>query len=287
MAIEMSTPTAHDLPGVLTALAGWQQDGRSVQLHPGDIGWNERFGAEFSLGTLRTWARGGELVAVGLIDSPELVRLGMDPGLLEDPAVAEQIADDLSDPARGALPQGRVCVEARLGGALADLLVSRGWQPDAPWSPLSRDLSGPVEEHGLEIVAVGEDRARDWVTVEAGAFENSTSTFERWQALAAGPAYANARTLVGYADGTPVASTIVWSAGRGRPGLLEPLGVHRDHRGHGYGRAISLAAAAALQEMGSSSATVATPSSNVGAMATYGAAGYRALPEVRDLRRDG
>ena len=72
----------------------------------------------------------------------------------------------------------------------------------------------------------------------------------------------------------------------GKPGLLEPMGVHREHRGHGYGTAITVAAAAALQELGSSSAIVCTPSSNVGAVATYKSAGFRQLPEVRDLYRD-
>jgi ribosomal protein S18 acetylase RimI-like enzyme len=64
--------------------------------------------------------------------------------------------------------------------------------------------------------------------------------------------------------------------------LLEPVGAHRDHRGRGYGKAITVAAAAALREMGSSSAIVCTPSANVGGVATYRSAGFRALPEVRD-----
>ncbi|MER5338589.1 GNAT family N-acetyltransferase [Micromonospora sp. NPDC002717] len=63
-------------------------------------------------------------------------------------------------------------------------------------------------------------------------------------------------------------------------------GVHPAHRGHGYGRAITVAAARALQELGSSSVVVCTPSSNVGAVATYQAAGLKQLPERRDLYRD-
>ncbi|RYJ30432.1 acetyltransferase [Streptomyces sp. L-9-10] len=78
----------------------------------------------------------------------------------------------------------------------------------------------------------------------------------------------------------------MWSAGPGRPGLLEPMGVHREHRRHGYGRAITVAAAAALQELGSSSAIVCTPSSNPGAVATYKSAGFQQRPEVRDQYRD-
>lgn len=77
----------------------------------------------------------------------------------------------------------------------------------------------------------------------------------------------------------------VWSAGPGKPGILEPMGVHDDHRGHGYGRAISVAAAAALREMGASSAMVCTPSDNTGAVATYVSAGFEPLPERLDSAR--
>ena len=84
----------------------------------------------------------------------------------------------------------------------------------------------------------------------------STFTDERWHAMAAGLAYADARCLVAYDDqGVAVAAVTVWSAGPDKPGLLEPMGVHPEHRGHGYGTAITVAAAAALQELGSSSAT--------------------------------
>ena len=82
-----------------------------------------------------------------------------------------------------------------------------------------------------------------------------------------------------------MAAVTVWSAGPGRPGLVEPMGVHHDHRGKGFGTAITVAAAAALRELGSSSALVCTPSSNVGAVATYRAAGFDQLPEVHDQRR--
>jgi ribosomal protein S18 acetylase RimI-like enzyme len=76
-----------------------------------------------------------------------------------------------------------------------------------------------------------------------------------------------------------------WSAGEGRPGLIEPLGVDPDLRGHGYGRAITIAAAAALRTLGASSAIVCTPSANVGAVATYQSAGFHQDSDVRDLRR--
>ena len=58
-----------------------------------------------------------------------------------------------------------------------------------------------------------------------------------------------------------------------------------EHRGHGYGKVITAAAAAALREMGSSSALVCTRSANAGAVATYKSAGFRQLPEAPDLQR--
>lgn len=67
--------------------------------------------------------------------------------------------------------------------------------------------------------------------------------------------------------------------------MIEPLGAHRDHRGHGHGRAITVAAAATLQEMGASSVTVCTPSSNVGGVAAYVSAGFEKLPDVTDFCR--
>ena len=104
--------------------------------------------------------------------------------------------------------------------------------------------------------------------------------------MADGHAYTRAKYLVGYtAVGTPAGATTVWSAGPGRPGVIEPLGVHSDHRGHGYGIEMTLAAAMALRGMGASSITVATPSSNTAAVATYRAAGMSTLGEVKDFRR--
>jgi ribosomal protein S18 acetylase RimI-like enzyme len=64
------------------------------------------------------------------------------------------------------------------------------------------------------------------------------------------------------------------------------MGVHRDHRGQGHGRAVTVAAAAALRDMGSCSALVATPSANVGAVGTYQAAGFEAVAAVHDHYRE-
>jgi ribosomal protein S18 acetylase RimI-like enzyme len=188
-------------------------------------------------------------------------------------------------------PGGVRSVEARSGAALRDLLHRDGWPAGEAWTPLSRDLTGPVEDGGLRIVTLdaghAPDRAvADRVAVQRAAFPTSTFTEQRWHAMAATPPYRRARCLVGHArTGEAVAAVTVWSAGTGRPGLLEPMGVHREHRGRGHGRAITLAAAAALREMGASAATVCTPGGNTGGVATYVSAGFRRLPDVTDFDR--
>src|SRR5690606_37727415 len=137
-----------------------------------------------------------------------------------------------------------------------------------PWTPLRRDLKPSVQPSSLDVRTVGPELVEDRVLLEAAAFNGSTFTVERWHQMASGAAYCNAECLLGYdTAGAAVAACTVWSAGRGRPGVIEPLGVHREHRGQGYGIAMTLAAAAALRRLGCSSATVATPSSNVAAVA--------------------
>ncbi|UUT36721.1 GNAT family N-acetyltransferase [Microbacterium elymi] len=58
-----------------------------------------------------------------------------------------------------------------------------------------------------------------------------------------------------------------------------------EHRRQGHGRAICVAAAAVLQELGSSSVLVCTESTRVAAIATYESAGFERLPPRRDRIR--
>jgi ribosomal protein S18 acetylase RimI-like enzyme len=286
MAVVPGRPGVAGLGEVVGALREWQYDGAPTQPHPGDLGWFWRFGAEATAAAVRTWGRDGRILAVGLLDAPELLRLAIAPDAARDEELVRQLVDDLAGPARGVLPAGKVSVEAPPGTLVDDLLFENGWGADEPWTPLRRDLTEPVAGPGVRIEVIGPEQAHVRTAVQRASFDSSTFTDERWHAMAAGLPYADARCLVAFDDrGNAVAAVTVWSAGPGRPGLLEPMGVHREHRGHGYGTAITLAAAAALRELGSSSAIVATPSSNVGAVATYTSAGFRRLPEIRDRHR--
>ncbi len=267
-------------------LRDWQYDGALVQLHPGDLGWFWRFGAEATAAAVRTWSRDGRILAVGLLDHPKLLRLAVAPDARRDEELAQRLVEDVTEPERGVLTEGKAHVDASMCALVQDLLCKDGWKADEPWTPLRHDLAEPAKDPGVRIEVIGPERAHVRTAVQRAAFDGSTFTDERWHAMAAGLPYADARCLVAYDDqGDAVAAVTVWSAGPGKPGLLEPMGVHREHRGHGYGTAITVAAAAALRELGSSSAIVCTPSSNAGAVATYESAGFQRLPEIRDQYR--
>lgn len=285
MAIVLGTPGADGLSRAVGVLGEWQDDGTPMPLHPGDLGWFWRFGAEAA--AVRTWSRDGRVLAVGLRDGPRLLRLAIAPDAQRDGELARRLLDDMARPERGVLGAGAAYVDAPVGALVQDLLREGGWHADERWTPLRRDLTERVEDTGVRIEVIGPERAHVRTAVHRASFDGSTFTDERWHAMAAGAPYAGARCLVAFDEGgDAVAAVTVWSAGAGKPGLLEPMGVHREHRGHGYGRAITVAAAAALRELGSSSAFVCTPSSNAGGVATYRAAGFQQLPETRDRRRD-
>lgn len=291
MTTTLHAATIDVLPEVIDAVSSWQ-DGQSGQVHPGDLGWNSAFSAPSLADDLRLWRRDGRLVAIGMVDSDSaMIRMSIDPQVDEDEGIAAQVLDDLSDADRGVLPADRGSVEARSGTAFRTLLADRGWLPGEPWTPLRRELAKPVEDCGLPIVTLDasttdERLIRDRVSVQRASFAASTFTIERWHAMAASPAYRNACCLVAYdADEHAVAAATVWSAGQGKAGHIEPLGAHHEYRGHGYGRAITLAAASQLAAMGASSVLVCTPASNVGAVAAYQSAGFERLPDVADFER--
>ncbi|MEV8321423.1 GNAT family N-acetyltransferase [Streptomyces sp. NPDC059900] len=286
MTIVLNEPGVEELTGAVEALRVWQGDDTPLQLHPGDLGWAWALGAQRLAAAVRTWSADGQIIAVGYLDDPDVLRLTTAPDLRQDANLAHRLLADLNDPQRGVLPAGKVGLEIPDGALLREVLLEAGWRLDEPWTPLRRDLSGPVKDCCLRIEVAGPQTAGVRTAVHRSAFGSPAFTEEIWHVLAAGPVYADARCLIGYDDqDNAVAAATVWSAGPGRPGLLEPVGVHADHRGRGYGTAISIAAAAALRELGASSALVSTPSSNAAAVAAYRAAGYEPSPQRLDVSR--
>ncbi|GAA4050975.1 GNAT family N-acetyltransferase [Nonomuraea soli] len=287
MAIVLRTPEADGLGQVVAALREWQVNGAPLQLHPGDLGWFWRFGAEATAAAVRTWSRDGRILAAGLLDGATLLRLAIAPGFQRDEELAHRLVADVIEPERGVLPAGKVNIEAPTAALIQELLAEQGWGTDEPWTPLRRDLTEPVKDPGVRIEIIGPEQAHLRTAVQRSAFGSSTFTDERWHTMAGGLPYTDARCLVAFdGRGEAVAAVTVWSAGPGRPGLIEPMGVHENHRGHGYGKAITVAAAAAIRELGAPSAVVCTPSSNTAAVSTYRSGGFEPLPEVLDRYRD-
>ena len=243
-------PSTDDLAGLVAHLAAWQRDDAPLQLHPGDLGWQQRLGADALARSLRAWEQDDGLVALGMLDGPVL-RIAMDPDRQRDGDLAAALADDLDDADRGALPGDDGSVEIPTGAALDGVLAGRGWSPDEVWQPLRRDLSQPILPlaEGLRIDLVDETLVDERVAVHRASFDGGSFDAAAWHAMAEGPAYADARCLLlRDGDDTVVAGATVWSAGEGRPGLLEPLGAHREHRGRGLGRAVSVASALVLRD---------------------------------------
>ena len=89
MAIVMAGPEVGGLGEVVDVLREWQYDGGPVQLHPGDVGWYWRFGVEQTAAAVRTWSRDGEILAVGMLDEPDLLRLAIAPEAQRDEDVAQ------------------------------------------------------------------------------------------------------------------------------------------------------------------------------------------------------
>jgi ribosomal protein S18 acetylase RimI-like enzyme len=287
MAIGLDVPGTGGLGAVVEVLREWTREGVPLQLHPGDLGWFWRFGIERTAAATRVWRRDGEIVAVGMLDEPDWLRMAVAPELQRDEELAQRIVDDVSAPTTGVLVEGKVYVETPMGALVQDLLFKDGWNADVPWVPVYRDLTDPVPDPGVRVDVVGPEEAHERTAVQRASFDGSTFTDDRWFAMSDGLPYADARCLVLRNDlGESVAAATVWSAGEGRPGYIEPMGVHRLHRGHGYGTAMVLACARTLRELGSSSIYTVTPATNVGAVATYQAAGLQPLDEIRSQYRE-
>jgi ribosomal protein S18 acetylase RimI-like enzyme len=288
VAVELNTPDVDELGDVVRALRSWQRDDAPIQLHPGDLGWHWRFGAEVLAAAVRTWSAGGEILAVGFLDSPAVLRMTVAPEVWSEEELARRVVSDLSEPERGVLPAGKVSVEVPDGTRVQDLLSDGVWGAGDPWTPLRLDLAVPLDETELRTEVVGSaEQVCECTAVHQSAWGSERFTDEKWHTMAAGSPFADARCLLARdRHGAAVATVTAWSAGPGKPALLEPLGVHAHHRRRGYGAAICVAAAGHLRELGSSSVLVCTPSSLQSAVATYEAAGYERLPERLVRARD-
>lgn len=288
MAIDLETPDVAELDDVVQALGRWQRDGTPIQLHPGDLGWQWRFGAAPLAAAVRIWKRDREIVAAGFLDGPDVFRLAVAPERWRDDQLARDVVAQVSGPQHGILPAGKASVEVPDGTRIQELLSDGAWRLGESWTPLRRALTSPVAQSDLHVEVVDSSgQVSACTAVHQSAWGPSRFTDALWRTMAAGSPFANARCLLARDhQGVAVATVTVWSAGPGRPGLIEPLGVHHDHRRRGYGAAICVAAAAHLRQLGASSALVCTPTSLQSAVSTYESAGFEKCAVRLDRTRE-
>jgi hypothetical protein len=141
MAIVLSKPGVDRLSEAVGVLRERQYDAAPMQLHPGEFGWFWRFGAEATAAAVGTWSRDGQILAVGLLDGPKLLRLTIAPGAQRDEELAQQLVGDVTEPESGVLIEGKAYVEAPMGALVQDVLFEDGWNTDESWTPLRRDLT--------------------------------------------------------------------------------------------------------------------------------------------------
>ncbi len=286
--LDLAIPSTDQLGDLVATLRDWQHEDAPLQLHPGDLGWFWQFGAEAVAAAVRVWTRHGQLAAIGFLDGPGVLRVTVAPDQWRAQDLADRVVADVSDPEVGVLAAGEASVEAPNGSLVQERLSDAGWERGESWTPLRHDLAASNEPESLRIEIVEPGEESIFTAVHRSAWGSPRFTDEVWQTMTTGLPYADARCLLGRDElGVAVAGVTVWSAGAGRPGLLEPMGVHADHRGRGHGAAICRAAAAELRLLGASSAVVCTPTSLTSAVATYRAAGFRAGPERFDRTRAG
>ncbi|MFJ8968392.1 GNAT family N-acetyltransferase [Streptomyces anulatus] len=265
-----------DTGPALRALRAWTPpDAPSGSLHPGDVGWLLR--RDDATVFLWTDARTSEPsaadaataapVAVGFLDGPVL-RVTAAPEA--DLGALAADAEDLLVP----------------GNDATDGLPVPGWESDTeePWLVFSW-APEPVSSRAVQVT---ESDTADRALVHRAAFTGSTLTADHWRTMKKSPAgHLAVETLVRTPAGEPAAAATGWFGGTGRCGLLEPVGTHADHRGHGYGRDAVRGACAALADRGASAVAVLTPAGNEAAAALYRSAGFTVVRENFDWTRPG
>ncbi|WP_405195022.1 GNAT family N-acetyltransferase [Streptomyces anulatus] len=207
----------------------------------------------------------GTPVAVGFLDGPVL-RVTAAPDA--DLGALAADAEDLLVP----------------GNDATDGLPVPGWEPDTeePWLVFSWTPE-PVSSRAVQVT---ESDTADRALVHRAAFTGSTLTADHWRTMKKSPAgHLAVETLVRTPAGEPAAAATGWFGGAGRCGLLEPVGTHADHRGHGYGRDAVRGACAALADRGASAVAVLTPAGNEAAAALYRSAGFTVVRENLDWTR--
>ena len=281
MTVERLSLARADLPVVVATLREWEATGGCPGgLHVGDVGWHARLPDDQLDGTLEAYVRDGEWVAFAVVE-PGLVRPRLAPTSAFDPDVAEALAEAVD-----AVAGPEVFSDADPGTPFRAALAARGWatEPES-WVCLYRALTAadsavedPLTAATSASGAAGAAAVADRVAVQRAAFDGSTFTIEAWHRMAAGPGFQQGLDLLRRTpSGEPAAACTAWPSRPGACAILEPVGTHREHQGQGHGKAVVLAAVAALARAGASGVCVHTPTDNAAAVAAYVSCGLRPI----------
>jgi len=285
--ISTRTVTTSDIERIIGRLHEWQgPDWYGGGMQAGDVSWKHRFGDQAVAEAITEFIdTDGAVLAVMMRDTPDRWWFAMDPVRYGDRPLAAAIADW----ADGLTGVDSCAIDGPASPALwRRELARRGFQSSDEvfvhfWRPLSD--ADAVDVPGVTSTGTTQD-IEDRVTVQRGAFDNSTFTVERWHAMAAGPGFRPELDLVARtADGAPAAALTAWFAGAGRCAMIEPMGTHRDFRRQGHGTRVLRGACAALARLGASGVTVMTYASSPAAVRVYRAAGFRSVGLLTEMVR--
>lgn len=136
MDIDVRTPGTVELGRICSVLGEWQNDGGPLHLHPGDLGWYSLRGPAATAAATRVWSQDETILAIALLDGPDLLRFAIHPRRRRDAALALRIVADVNNPSAGILGAGAATIEARCGrferGACAERVVARRTMDTSP-----------------------------------------------------------------------------------------------------------------------------------------------------------
>ena len=278
MTYVVERPGRSGADAVVAAMSDWEPlRGFGGQMHSGDVGWYLRYDDAVVDAGLHVWRTAdGELVAVGLQHGAQVLLTAVHPARLRDMELGEVMAQD----ALKALSGDDLYIDAPYPAAVRVVLAARGWDLDPdPWPALYRPVTeSDLAENDAAVRSVLSDaEVEQRVEVQQRMFERSESTVAGWHRMRQTAAYSADLDLMLCEGGHAVAAATAWSAGVDKCGLLEPVGVHVDHRGKGYGSHVVRAACAALARAGASGVAVFTSASNEPAVALYKSCGFRTV----------
>lgn len=234
------------------------------RFHPGQLAWS-RYHRPVDPSALdegeaiAVWTDGDEVLGFGWAEAPDWLELQVDPSR---PDVAADVVDWFEE-ASDAETQSALVME---GDVAERALAAAGFapQPDEPYFTHHTvdlaDLRPAPTVPGYRFRHVEPHEARSRAAVHAASWSEfgpskvDEQAYE--QLMAAWPYRPDLDWVAVDADGTMVASALVWLDPASGVGLVEPVGCVPEHRGRGLAGAVTSAALRRLAEVGGSVAQV-------------------------------